>query len=109
MGSSWALVPIASRSRFLAMRQLEVPREVVAEAFAQGLHAPVLPEEGMAAAGAEVGEAQVFEGAQAVDLLPDAGHGAGVEDLELEPAHGRAGRRGSGVPSGWRGRGFPRA
>jgi hypothetical protein len=36
---------------------------------------------------AEIGDAQVVEPLQAFDLFPQLGHGAGVEDLKLEPAH----------------------
>ena len=39
----------------------------------------------MAAAGAEVGQPQVGQGAKALDLVPQPGLGAGVEHVQLEP------------------------
>jgi hypothetical protein len=61
--------------------------EGVAQPLLHGLHGPVLPEEGVAAAGAEIGDAQVGDLLEALDLFPELRHGAGVEDLKLEPAH----------------------
>ena len=60
---------------------------VRAEAFEHGLHAPVLPEVGVAAARSEIGEFEAGGLAQALDLFPEFGCGAGVEDLQLEFAH----------------------
>ena len=57
MGSSWALVPMASRSRFLAMRQLEVPAKASPRPSLHGLDRPVLPEEAVPPPGAEIGDA----------------------------------------------------
>ena len=45
------------------------------------LHAPVLPEVGMPPPRAEIGDAQAGDGAQPVDLFPQFGHRAGVENL----------------------------
>ena len=42
----------------------------------------------MAAAGAEISDTQVFEGAEFFNLFPEFRHGAGIEDFELEPPHG---------------------
>ena len=58
--------------------------EAGADGGAQGLDDILLPEEGVAAAGAELGDAQVGGGAEARDLVPELGFGAGVEDVELE-------------------------
>ena len=55
-----------------------------AEALDHGLHAPVLPQEAVAAARAEVGDAHLRQQLQAPDLLPHARHGPGVEHLQLE-------------------------
>ena len=41
----------------------------------------------MPAAGAEIGEPEIADLPQPLDLFPDPGHGAGVEHLQLEPAH----------------------
>ena len=51
------------------------------------LHAPILPEEGMPPTGAEIGDLQPVDPAQPLDLFPDPGHRAGIEDLKLELAH----------------------
>jgi hypothetical protein len=67
----------------------------LAQHIAHGLDAVLLPEEAVAAAGAEVGEAQAFDGAQELDLVPEAGLGAGVEDVEFELVEGW--RRGAGL------------
>ena len=69
--------------------------EVGAEGGGEGLDAVLLPEEAVAAAGAEVGEAEAFDAAEELDLVPEAGLGAGVEDVELELVEGRRARRGS--------------
>jgi hypothetical protein len=61
--------------------------EGVAQPLLHGLHGPVLPEEGMAAPRAEIGDAQAGDPLEAFDLFPQLRHGAGVEDLKLEPAH----------------------
>ena len=61
--------------------------EFRAEPFHHGLHAPVLPQEAVSPARAEVGQAQVGNRLQALHLLPQLGHGTGVQDLELELAH----------------------
>ncbi len=58
--------------------------EAGADGGAQGLDDVLLPEEGVAAAGAELGDAEVGGGAEARDLVPEAGLGAGVEDVELQ-------------------------
>ena len=70
----------------MAIRQFEVPRNDGAEPFDHRLHAPVLPQEAVPAAGAEVGDAQLRQLAQALDLLPHARHRAGIEHLQLELA-----------------------
>jgi hypothetical protein len=41
----------------------------------------------MAPARAEIGDAQAVRPAQAFDLFPELGHGAGVEHLKFELAH----------------------
>ena len=61
----------------------------------QGLDDILLPEEAVAAAGAELGDADLGHGAQALDLFPQAGLGAGVEDVELHLVE--AGERGAGA------------
>ena len=71
----------------MAIRQFDVPGEAVAEALDHRLHRPVLPEEGVAPAGAEVRDAQVGQLLQPLDLLPEPGHRPGVEHLELELLH----------------------
>ena len=58
--------------------------EVGAEGGGRAWTTVLLPEEGVAAAGAEVGDAEAGGGAEALDLVPEAGLGAGVEDVELE-------------------------
>ena len=69
--------------------------EAGAEGGAQGLDDVLLPEEAVAAAGAELGDADLGHGAQALDLLPEARLGAGVEDVELHLVE--AGERGAGA------------
>ena len=44
---------------------------------------------------------------QPLDLLPDPGHGAGIEHLQLELAHVAQRRRASAARSGWRAPGSP--
>ena len=48
----------------------------------------------MAAAGAEVGEAEVGDVAEALNLVPEMGLGAGVEDVELQLVEGGEGGAG---------------
>ncbi len=54
------------------------------EHVAHGLDDVFLPEEAVAAAGAEVADVEAGDAAQALHLFPEAGLGAGVEDVELE-------------------------
>ena len=61
--------------------------ELFAQPFLHRLYAPILPEERVPAAGTEISDAQVGHFAKRFDLLPELGHGAGVEDLKLELAH----------------------
>ena len=64
-----------------------MPRNDVPEPFHHRLHAPILPQEAMAAAGAEIGDGKIRHLFQPLDLLPHPGHGAGIEHLKLELAH----------------------
>jgi len=61
----------------------------------EGFYGVLLPKEAVAAAGAEVGEAKAFDGAEDFDLVPKAGFGAGVEDIEFEL--GELGECGAGL------------
>ena len=69
------------------MRQLEVPVKRSPKPFHHRLHRPVLPQEAVPSPRAEIRDPQVGQLAQPLDLFPQAGHGAGIEDLQLEPAH----------------------
>ena len=60
----------------------------------EGLDAVLLPEEAMATAGAEVGEVEAFDLAKLLDLVPETGLGAGVEDVEFELVEGGEGGAG---------------
>ena len=60
--------------------------EVGAEHVAHGLHHILLPEKAVAAAGAEVADVQAGNAAQALHLLPQAGLGARIENVEFELA-----------------------
>jgi hypothetical protein len=64
----------------------------------EGLNAIFLPEEAAAAVGPEVGEAEAFDLAELLDLVPEAGLGAGVEYVEFELVEG--GERGAGFEFG---------
>ena len=55
-----------------------------AQHVAHGLDDILLPEKAVAAAGAEVADAQAGHAAQARHLFPEPGLGAGVEDVELQ-------------------------
>ena len=57
-----------------------------AEPFLQGLDAPALPEERVPAAGAEIGNAQLGQLFQPLDLLPHLGLGPRIGDIERERA-----------------------
>lgn len=69
--------------------------EFIAEAFDEGLNAPVLPEEAVAAAGAEVREFQVGDRAEGFHLFPEFRHAARVEHFEFEFTHGVEDRAGA--------------
>jgi hypothetical protein len=71
----------------MAIRQFEVPVNRWGPAPLHRLHAPVLPQETVAAARAEIGDLQPLDAAQPFDLFPQPGHGAGVQHLQLELAH----------------------
>ena len=58
--------------------------ESVAQHVTHGFHNVFLPEEAVAAAGAEVADVQTGHSAHARHLFPEAGLGASVEDIELE-------------------------
>ena len=58
----------------------------VADAFLERLDAPALPQERVAAARAEIGNAQVGQLLQPLDLFPHLGLGAGIEHIEREGA-----------------------
>ncbi len=60
--------------------------EALPEPLLHGLHAPSLPEKGMAPAGPEVGNPQVRQLLQPLHLLPHLRLGPGVDDVELEAA-----------------------
>jgi|GEM_PF-5357657 len=62
--------------------------EGVTQPLHHRLHAPVLPQEAMAAARAEIGNLQAGQGLEALHLLPHPRHGTGIEHLQLELAHG---------------------
>ena len=64
------------------------------EGGGEGLDAVLLPEEAVTAAGAEVGETQAGDMAEELDLVPEAGLGAGVEDVEFELVEGGEGGTG---------------
>ena len=68
------------------------PRESRADAFLQGFDAPALPEEAVAPPGTKIGDAQARKFAQALDLGPHLGLGAGVKHVEGEIADGAHGR-----------------
>ena len=57
-----------------------------AQALDHRLHAPVLPQEAVAPARAEVGDADAGQQLEAADLLPHARHGPRVQHLQLELA-----------------------
>ncbi len=60
--------------------------EAGADGGAERLNDVLLPEEGVAASGAKLGDAEVGGGAEALDLVPKLGFGSGVEDVELDLA-----------------------
>lgn len=63
------------------------------DAFLQRFDAPALPKEAVAAAGAEIGNAQARQFPQPLDLLPHLGLCTGVKHIEreiTERAHGAA-------------------
>ena len=68
--------------------------ERVAEAFLHRLYAPVLPQEAVAAAGAEVGDAEARQSVEALEMLPYPRHRLRVQHLQFELAeilgHGAA-------------------
>ncbi len=55
-----------------------------ADAFLQRLDAPALPQKTVAAAGAEIGNAQARQFPQPFDLFPHLGLCAGVENIQRE-------------------------
>ncbi len=81
--------------------------EPVAQPLDHGLHGPVLPQEAVAAAGPEIGDAQIVQLAQRLDLFPQARHGAGIKDLQLEPAHILQDGAGPQLHQDRQGRNFP--
>src|SRR6185312_1776391 len=68
--------------------------EAFAEAGAHGLDDIFLPEEGVAASCAELGDADARDGAEELDLVPEAGLGARVKDVKLHLVQLR--KRGAG-------------
>ena len=56
------------------------------EAFLDGLDAPALPQEAMAPPRSEIGKPQAVQLAQPLDLGPELGLRAGIENVEDEPA-----------------------
>ena len=86
---------LAARSS--ACLTLEVPGEAVAQPLHQRGDAPALPQEAVAPPRAEITEPQrplLRQHAETLDLVPQLGLGAGVEEIELEPAHLAHGRAG---------------
>ena len=59
----------------------------VSQPFRHGLHGPILPQKRMAPARAKIRKAQVINIAQDLYFFPELGHGAGIENLNLKPAH----------------------
>ncbi|OIQ64458.1 hypothetical protein GALL_539920 [mine drainage metagenome] len=78
----------ADRFQIVVHRQQDVrgAGEGRAEAFLDRLDAPALPQVAMTAARPEIGKTQAFQFAQALDLGPQLGLGAGIENIEGEPA-----------------------
>ena len=74
---------------------MEEPERLLPRRGAHGLDDVLLPEEAVTAAGAELGDADVGDGAEEFDLVPELGFGAGVEDVELHLVE--AGERGAGA------------
>ena len=89
----------------LAVRR---PDKGLAQPFLHRLNAPVLPQERMAAARAEVGDRQIRYLAQFFDLFPDTGHAAGVKDLQFEFAHPVQHRATAQFHQNRKGRNFPK-
>lgn len=74
--------------------------EAGSEGVAHGLDDILLPEKAVTAAGAEVTDAQAGDAAEAVHLLPEAGLGAGVKDVELKFAEALEGGAGAQFTDG---------
>ena len=81
--------------------------ELAAKPFHQGLHAPILPEKGMPPPRSEISQPQPVKLAQPFYLFPKARHGAGVEHLQLEPAHVLQCRAGAQFHQGGQGGNLP--
>ena len=58
--------------------------ELAAQPFLHRLHRPILPQKAVPAPGAKIGDLQTLDVAQAGDLFPQLGHGAGVQHLQFE-------------------------
>ena len=78
----------ADRFKIIVHRQQDIggAGEGRSEAFLDGLDAPALPQEAVASSRAEIGKAQAFQLAQALDLAPELGLGAGIENIERKSA-----------------------
>ena len=95
IGSSCALVPSASRSVSMASSTLEVPVKAAPMPSFSASHAPALPQEGVPPPRAEIGDAQVRQLLQPLDLVPHLGLGAGIEHVERRTGPCRASPRAS--------------
>ena len=84
MGSSWRVGADGFKIMLIGEVGVGAAGKTGAEDVAHGLDDVFLPEKAVAAAGAEVADVEVGDAAKALHLLPKAGFGAGVEDVELE-------------------------
>ena len=86
MGNSWALVPMASRSRFLAIRQFDVPTKVRPSPSVMACTHQSCQRKECRRRVPKSASASVSRPRSLFDLLPGAGHGTGIEHLKLELA-----------------------
>ena len=59
----------------------------IAQTLKHRLNTPILPKIGMTASRAKISNPQVIDIPHRFDFLPQLGHCAGIEHLQLEPAH----------------------
>ena len=82
--------------------------ECIPQSLSHGLHAPVLPQEGMPPASPEIGESQTVDFSKAFDFFPGTGHGPGIEHLQFELSEILQDRSGSELHKYGEGRYFPK-